>query len=115
MRDVLGAGAAAGFAGAEEGLRPLSKSAELLRGGGRENGETRDRPFLLFNVFLDLGEDLCGFKGTLHGGAMGVFLDETMCAAADNQSRECCLACWLFAIRPDVDLGRWQSMWLRRP
>ena len=82
-----------GLLGAEAGLRPLSMSAEMLRRGGRENGETRDRPFLLFNVLLDLGEDLCGFKGTLHGGALGVFLDETMCAAADNQSRE--LLCFL--------------------
>jgi acyl-coenzyme A thioesterase PaaI-like protein len=35
-----------------------------------------------------MGEGLCGFKGTLHGGALAVLLDETMCSAADNQSRE---------------------------
>jgi hypothetical protein len=68
---------------------PLSASRALLQGGGPRDGEDPRRPFLLFNVLLDLGEDMCGFKGTLHGGALSVFLDETMCAAADNQSREC--------------------------
>lgn len=75
-----------------EGVQqPLSKSKALLQGGGPENGEGPEKPFLLFNALLDLGEDLCGFKGTLHGGALVVLLDETMCAAADNQSSESCL------------------------
>jgi hypothetical protein len=60
----------------------------LLQGGGARDGEDPEKPFLLFNALLDLGEDLCGHKGTLHGGALVVLLDETMCAAADNQSRE---------------------------
>ena len=70
-------------------MRPISKSAGLLSGGGRENGEEEwERPFLLFNVLLDLGEGLCGFRGTMHGGAVGPVLDEVMCAAADSQSSE---------------------------
>jgi acyl-coenzyme A thioesterase PaaI-like protein len=73
-----------------EGKRAVSKSAALLRGGGPEDGEDPERrPFLLFSALLDMGEGLCGFKGTLHGGALAVLLDETMCSAADNQSREC--------------------------
>ncbi|KAK4146791.1 HotDog domain-containing protein [Dichotomopilus funicola] len=69
------------------GRPPLSKSKALLRGGGPKDGEDPARPFLLFNALLDLGEDLCGYRGTLHGGAFAVLLDETMCAAADNQSQ----------------------------
>lgn len=68
------------------GRPPLSNSKALLEGGGREDGEHPERPFLLFNALLDLGEDLCGYQGTLHGGAFAVLLDEVMCAAADNQS-----------------------------
>jgi hypothetical protein len=71
-----------------EGKRAVSKSEALLRGGGVEDGEDPERPFLLFSALLDMGEGLCGFKGTLHGGALAVLLDETMCSAADNQSRE---------------------------
>ena len=78
---------------------PLSKSRALLRGGGPEDGEEPERPFLLFHALLDLGEDMCGFKGTLHGGALVVFLDETMCAAADNQSRELLLPSLSFGSR----------------
>ncbi|KAH6856578.1 HotDog domain-containing protein [Chaetomium sp. MPI-CAGE-AT-0009] len=65
---------------------PVSKSRALLQGGGARDGEDPERPFLLFNALLDLGEDLCGHKSTLHGGALMVMLDETMGAAADNQS-----------------------------
>lgn len=84
--------ASGGHHGAGEGgQQPLSKSKALLQGGGPENGEGPEKPFLLFNALLDLGEDLCGFRGTLHGGALVVLLDETMCAAADNQSSESCL------------------------
>ncbi|KAK3294808.1 HotDog domain-containing protein [Chaetomium fimeti] len=64
----------------------VPKSRALLRGGGAQDGEDPERPFLLFNALLDLGEDLCGHKGTLHGGALMVLLDETMGAAANNQS-----------------------------
>ncbi|KAH6631833.1 HotDog domain-containing protein [Chaetomium tenue] len=74
--------------GAEKkGVVPVSKSRALLQGGGPRDGEDPERPFLLFNALLDLGEDLCGHKGTMHGGALGVLLDETMCAAADNQTQ----------------------------
>lgn len=65
----------------------ISKSKALLRGGGERDGEDPERPFLLFSALLDIGEGMCGFKGTLHGGALAVVLDETMCSAADNQSR----------------------------
>lgn len=71
---------------------PISRSRALLQGGGPGDGEDPEKPFLLFNALLDLGNDLCGYKGTLHGGAVAVLLDETMCAAADNQSREFCSA-----------------------
>jgi hypothetical protein len=71
-----------------ESKRAISKSTALLHGGGLEDGEEVGRPFLLFSALLDMGEGLCGFKGTLHGGALAVLLDETMCSAADNQSRE---------------------------
>lgn len=67
---------------------PLSKSAKLLQGGGAKDGEHPERPFLLLNALLDIGDDLCGFRGTLHGGAAAVLLDETLCAAADSQSSE---------------------------
>ncbi|KAJ4300331.1 hypothetical protein N0V88_003004 [Collariella sp. IMI 366227] len=67
--------------------QPLSRSKALLGGGGPDFGETADKPFLLVNALLDLGEDLCGYKGTLHGGALAVMLDETMCSAADNQDQ----------------------------
>ncbi|KAL2167399.1 hypothetical protein VTG60DRAFT_1349 [Thermothelomyces hinnuleus] len=73
--------------GGTRSLLPLSRSTALLRGGGAQDGEDPERPFLLFNALLDLGEDLCGYKGMMHGGALAVILDETMCAAADNQSR----------------------------
>jgi hypothetical protein len=69
--------------------KPISKSKKLLQGGGPENGEDPEKPFLLSNVLVDLGEGLCGYRGMLHGGALMVLLDEAMCAAADNQSREC--------------------------
>ncbi|KAL2158997.1 hypothetical protein VTH06DRAFT_3028 [Thermothelomyces fergusii] len=61
------------------------------RGGEQGDGEDPERPFLLFNVLLDLGEDLCGYEGVLHGGMLAVVLDETMCVAAGNQSRESAL------------------------
>ncbi|AEO55269.1 hypothetical protein MYCTH_2053582 [Thermothelomyces thermophilus ATCC 42464] len=72
--------------GNDESLLPLSRSTALLRSGGPRDGEDPERPFLLFNALLDLGEDLCGYKGMMHGGALAVILDETMCAAADNQT-----------------------------
>ncbi|KAK4150921.1 HotDog domain-containing protein [Chaetomidium leptoderma] len=87
----------------EEEEEGISKSKALLRGGGPEDGEDPERPFLLFNALLDLGEDLWGFRGTLHGGALVVLLDETMCAAADNQSRD-------FFVRLHPSLN-WRLIW----
>jgi hypothetical protein len=74
--------------GSGGGIGLLPRSKALLQGGGPQDGEDPERPFLLFNALLDLGEGLCGFKGTLHGGAVVVLLDETMCSAAHNQCGE---------------------------
>ncbi|KAK0627116.1 HotDog domain-containing protein [Immersiella caudata] len=64
----------------------LSKSAALLKGGSKADGEEARNPFLLFNALLDLGEDMCGFKGTLHGGLFAVLMDEVMGTAANFQA-----------------------------
>ncbi|KAK3353063.1 HotDog domain-containing protein [Lasiosphaeria hispida] len=67
--------------------RELSKSKALLMGGGEMDGEDRGNPFLLFNALLELGEDLCSFQGTLHGGLFAVLMDEVMGTAANFQSQ----------------------------
>ncbi|KAK4126157.1 hypothetical protein N657DRAFT_614653 [Parathielavia appendiculata] len=73
----------------QKGVRPpISKSKKLLSGGGPENGEDPERPFLIYNVLIDLGVGLSSFRGMLHGGAMAALLDEAMCAAVNNQSSE---------------------------
>ncbi|KAK4450097.1 Thioesterase/thiol ester dehydrase-isomerase [Podospora aff. communis PSN243] len=64
----------------------LSRSEALLQGGGKADGEEPRNPFLLFNALLDLGEDLCGFRGTLHGGLFTVLMDEVMGTAANFQA-----------------------------
>jgi hypothetical protein len=69
-------------------LRYPPKSQAMMEGGGPEDGETVEKPFLVFNAILDMGEDLCGFKGTMHGGAVMVVLDEVLCAAATSQTGE---------------------------
>jgi hypothetical protein len=69
-------------------MHGLSKSEPLLRGGGKADGEEKRNPFLLFNALLDLGEDMCGFKGTLHGGLFAVLMDEVMGTAANFQAGE---------------------------
>ena len=66
----------------------LSKSKGLLSGGGTADGEDMKNPFLLFNALLDLGTDLCGFKGTMHGGLLAVLMDEVMGTAANFQAGE---------------------------
>ncbi|KAL2120669.1 hypothetical protein VTJ04DRAFT_4696 [Mycothermus thermophilus] len=58
----------------------------LLSGGGPEDGEDPARPFVLFHVLLDLGEDVCSYPGVMHGGAVSLMLDEAMASAADTQS-----------------------------
>ncbi|KAI0171854.1 Thioesterase/thiol ester dehydrase-isomerase [Hypoxylon sp. FL1284] len=65
---------------------PLSRSAPLLWGGGRDNGEDPRNPFLLFNALADLGEDLTSYVGTMHGGLYGVLMDEVMGTAANFQT-----------------------------
>jgi hypothetical protein len=65
----------------------LPASTKLLQGGGAADGEDSRNPFLLFNALLDLGEDLCGFTSTLHGGLFAVLMDEVMGTAANFQSR----------------------------
>ncbi|AEO66851.1 uncharacterized protein THITE_2115324 [Thermothielavioides terrestris NRRL 8126] len=67
-----------------QGAPPISKSRALLQGGGPQNGEDPEKPFLLFNALVDLGEDLCGYRGVLHGGLTAVLLDETMCSVSDS-------------------------------
>ncbi|KAK5660242.1 hypothetical protein OQA88_12780 [Cercophora sp. LCS_1] len=64
----------------------LSKSKLLTSGGGKGEGEDPRNPFLLFSALLDLGEDLCGFASTLHGGVYAVLLDEVMGTAANFQA-----------------------------
>ncbi|KAM7184504.1 HotDog domain containing protein, partial [Naviculisporaceae sp. PSN 640] len=63
----------------------LSKSTELLKGGGAADGETRTKPFLLCNALLDLGEDMASYAGTMHGGLFTVLMDEVMGTAANFQ------------------------------
>lgn len=67
---------------------PVSKSAALLAGGGRDHGEDPRNPFLLFTALLDLGPGCEGYARTLHGGVFPVILDEVMGTAANFQSRE---------------------------
>ncbi|KAL2200548.1 HotDog domain-containing protein [Corynascus similis CBS 632.67] len=86
QREGRGKGSELGKGDDELLPHPLTKSKALLRGGGPLDGENPERPFLMFNVLLDLGEDLSGFRGMLHGGALAVVLDEAMAAAADNQT-----------------------------
>lgn len=77
--------------GSKVSARPvesLSKSKELLKGGGASDGEDPRNPFLLFNALLDLGEDLCGFANTMHGGLFAVLMDEVMGTAANFQASE---------------------------
>jgi len=67
---------------------PISKSEALMRGGGPSDGEDPKNPFLLLSALLDLGEDLCSFTNTLHGGLFAVFMDEVMGTAANFQAGE---------------------------
>ncbi|KAK8051075.1 hypothetical protein PG993_002460 [Apiospora rasikravindrae] len=64
----------------------VSKSKELLSGGGPENNENPKNPFLLFSALVDLGVDCQSYAGTMHGGLYGVLMDETMGTAANFQS-----------------------------
>ncbi|KAK8059388.1 hypothetical protein PG996_009318 [Apiospora saccharicola] len=54
----------------------VSKSKELLSGGGPENSENPKNPFLLFSALVDLGVDCQSYAGTMHGGLYGVLMDE---------------------------------------
>lgn len=64
----------------------ISKSQELLSGGGPENNENPKNPFLLFSALVDLGVDCQSYAGTMHGGLYGVLMDEVMGTAANFQS-----------------------------
>ncbi|KAK4227838.1 HotDog domain-containing protein [Podospora fimiseda] len=64
----------------------ITKAKNLVQGGGASDGEDPKNPFLLFNALLDLGEDLCSYAGTMHGGLFGVLMDEVMGTAANFQS-----------------------------
>ena len=66
--------------------RPMSKSTELLQGGGKADGEDPKNPFILMTALLDLGEDMCSYPGMLHGGLYSVLLDEVMGTAANFQT-----------------------------
>ncbi|KAK7957098.1 uncharacterized protein PG986_006320 [Apiospora aurea] len=46
----------------------VSKSKELLSGGGPENNENPKNPFLLFSALVDIGVDCQSYAGTMHGG-----------------------------------------------
>ncbi|KAK1759430.1 HotDog domain-containing protein [Echria macrotheca] len=83
------------------GAAPLSQSRELLRGGGDTDGENPRNPFLLVNALLDLGEDLCGYKGTLHGGLFTVLLDEVMGTAANYQAEH-----GAYTVRYNIDIRK---------
>ncbi|KAI0132518.1 HotDog domain-containing protein [Xylariales sp. AK1849] len=64
----------------------ISRSRELLAGGGPDDGEDLKNPFLLFNALVELGVDCQSYAGTMHGGLYGVFMDEVMGTAANFQS-----------------------------
>ncbi|OTB08132.1 hypothetical protein M426DRAFT_317232 [Hypoxylon sp. CI-4A] len=64
----------------------ISKSKELLSGGGEKNGEDPRNPFLLFSALADLGVDCQSYPGIMHGGLYSVLMDEVMGTAANFQS-----------------------------
>lgn len=58
---------------------------------GEQQGDgegSKTTPLPRYHAVADLGEDLCGHRGTLHGAATVLLLDETMCGAVDHQSGE---------------------------
>ncbi|KAK8091127.1 hypothetical protein PG994_000632 [Apiospora phragmitis] len=73
-------------AATKSGRDLISKSAELLSGGGPENHENPKNPFLLFSALVDLGVDCQSYAGTMHGGLYAVLMDEVMGTAANFQS-----------------------------
>ncbi|KAK0672313.1 HotDog domain-containing protein [Cercophora samala] len=79
-------GQAAGAKGELIPMEQITKSKAVLQGGGKEDGEDMKNPFLLFTALLDLGEDLCSYAGTMHGGLFAVLMDEVMGTAANFQS-----------------------------
>ncbi|KAK4662791.1 hypothetical protein QC763_603210 [Podospora pseudopauciseta] len=77
---------AAGAKGELIPMEEITKSKAMLQGGGAQDGENMKNPFLLFSALVDLGEDLCGYAGTMHGGLFAVLMDEVMGTAANFQS-----------------------------
>ncbi|KAI1450262.1 HotDog domain-containing protein [Annulohypoxylon stygium] len=58
----------------------------ILSGGGKENGEDPQNPFVLFHALAELGVNCQSFPGIMHGGLYGVILDEVMGTAANKQT-----------------------------
>src|SRR6266536_781883 len=52
----------------------------------RENGDSKEKPFLEMVALLDLQSGVNGYAKTTHGGFYGVTLDEVMGTASNMQS-----------------------------
>jgi hypothetical protein len=52
----------------------------------RENGDSKEKPFLEMVALLDLQSGVNGYAKTAHGGFYGVTLDEVMGTASNMQS-----------------------------
>lgn len=52
----------------------------------KQNGETKEKPFLEIVALLDLQPGVNGFAGTAHGGLYGVVLDECMGTVTNMQA-----------------------------
>jgi acyl-coenzyme A thioesterase PaaI-like protein len=63
-----------------------SRQALLQESGPKIKEDTKTQPCLLFNALLDIGEQMSGFEGTLHGGATALFIDEAMGSVAGGKS-----------------------------
>ncbi|KAH6682796.1 HotDog domain-containing protein [Halenospora varia] len=53
----------------------------------QERGETKENPFLEVGAILDLQSGVNGFAKTVHGGFIGVVLDEVCATAANMQAK----------------------------
>jgi hypothetical protein len=62
-------------------LRLIKPTAE-----SKNNGETKEKPFLEIVALLDLQPGVNGFAGTAHGGLYGVVLDECMGTVTNMQA-----------------------------
>ncbi|KAK4107051.1 hypothetical protein N656DRAFT_720865 [Canariomyces notabilis] len=73
-------------AGGRHGNHVSSRQALLQESGPKIKEDTKTQPCLLFNALLDIGEQMSGFEGTLHGGATALFIDEAMGSVAGGKS-----------------------------